>query len=213
MAATLHGSRYYVILPSRVNTKVLRLVAYAMHLKRYLVLIYFTRNTTSYGITALVKVKVLGLPLFILWKKFLKLFIPMFQLSLVNISSSLSSSSSKFVLKRTPKLNLKKSAYGTCPAFTAARVWGLLPSAKVKNMKMLSLISVPNMERTESKMYRWVWVNLGKEDVATNPTASNWSIPCGLSVLKNLFICSLISLSLAGPPVSPNPGVSMIVKV
>ena len=29
MAAALHGSRYYVILPSRVNTKVLRLVAYA----------------------------------------------------------------------------------------------------------------------------------------------------------------------------------------
>ena len=65
----------------------------------------------------------------------------------------------------------------------------------------------------DSKIYFWGGVSLANEELATKATASNLSIPLGPAVVKNVFICLVISWSLLMPCVSPNPGVSITVIV
>uniref|UniRef100_A0A0E9XXR5 Uncharacterized protein n=1 Tax=Anguilla anguilla TaxID=7936 RepID=A0A0E9XXR5_ANGAN len=92
----------------------------------------------------------------------------------------------------------------------ASNTGGFCPSAKVTIEMMLDAISLPKIERTASKMYFCVCVSRAKADCTTKHTASMLAMPS--CRVKNCLIFSVISLSCLMPLVSPNPGVSMMVR-
>ena len=144
------------------------------------------------------------------WKNFLKDAVPIFQ----NISSKLSSSpSDSFAANSAELLNLKKWLNGILASLTAAMTGGFCPSAKVTIRKIFLATSLPKIARIESKIYCCVCVRRAKEDCVTNPIPSRWSMQCSPLSEKNSLICLVINSSFFSPPVSPNPGVSMIVMV